>query len=86
MSIDFANPGTVDHVVTELQENLNRLYEMSANLTARFEADQAGYQAANGDTMARISIIEAGLERYHNSVQKSECCEPGGVRAGQTLR
>lgn len=87
-SINFSNPGTIAHVVDELEANLRDLHMQRDNLENRHAEECAQFDAAHGDTMARIGIIDAGLARYWESqqVKKADASEPGPTsRASQTM-
>lgn len=68
-SINFLNPGTVAHVVGELESNLTNLHQQRESLEARHAEETAQFEAAHGDTRHRIEIIEAGLQRYREATQ-----------------
>lgn len=69
LSIDFTNPGTVDHVVAELEQNLKTLHSQRQNLEDLYHEERAQFEATHGDMVHRINIIEAGLQRYTEAMQ-----------------
>jgi hypothetical protein len=67
LSINFTDPGTAEHVVAELQINLENLYKQRAAIESQHELEVSSYAAIANDLLARIQMVEAALGTQQNS-------------------
>lgn len=87
-SINFVNLGTVEMCVHELSLNLEQLYRQRAEAEQRYLEAEAEWNAVNTDLTHRLRIIEAGLERYNESIPQPEppVMRPTGQPQAERMR